>query len=658
MVARKKIKKILRVGKVSDSGLASFVERPVPTEKEVSVFERVIKREAREREIDSNLSEIYSDRHGQRVDVKKMSLKKGPVFIVRLFRRLLLLTIIFLAAYIAYFHWFGGVSDVSALEFKISAPENVSAGEEFSYYLEYRNPTRYPLSRLRLEIQYPENFIFREASLEADSGNYGWNLPDLAPGESGSLVVSGMIIGPPDSVAIIFGHLSYLPGSFSSQFKKEASDSSILSGPGFRTDLNHSATAFLGHENEMTLIFSAVEDNYLGDFNIAFSLPPEAEASVQAPASKEGEDSAVKIIKSGGASWQVSGLAAGAERLEIPLVYRIKERSVNPEIRVRLEKKIEDGQTYIFWEKVVRPELVDSDLNLTLALNDSKNDLALNFGQALNYSLSYANHGLNTFENVVIMASLEGDFLDWSSLSNEQGGEVKGGAIIWTKKEIPALAEVRPGDSGEIKFSLKLRSWQTSDLSSALKISAYAQYGMNNVPARTDSNKSNTVVGSLNSDLKLQERILYFNDDNFPVGSGPLPPAVGETTSFRVYWTVTNNIHELLETRVALPLPAYVEWSGNQQTNVGNLYYDELSRQVIWEIGRLPLSVYRVDAEFSLSLRPGEDDRNKIMVISSGSMVTAMDTETTAVISYKSAAKTTALEDDEIARLNNSGIVR
>jgi len=157
--------------------------------------------------------------------------------------------------------------------------------------------------------------------------------------------------------------------------------------------------------------------------------------------------------------------------------------------------------------------------------------------------------------------------------------------------------------------------------------------------------------------LSLTEQIRYFNDDNVPVGSGPLPPKVGEKTSFRVYWTVKNNLHEIKEAVVAFSLPSYIVWDDKASTNVGSLYYDASSRQVIWEIGRLPVSVYRADAEFSLSLTPAETDRNKILVLSPGSIIAAIDTETLADITKQTAAKTTKLEDDDIAGLNNSGRV-
>ena len=93
-------------------------------------------------------------------------------------------------------------------------------------------------------------------------------------------------------------------------------------------------------------------------------------------------------------------------------------------------------------------------------------------------------------------------------------------------------------------------------------------------------------------------------------------------------------------------------------TDVGSLYYDNATNQVIWDIGRLPISVAQATASFNISITPVEADRNKILVLSPGSTVTAMDTVTNAIISQTTKPKTTKLEDDDIAGLSNSGIVK
>lgn len=664
----KKIKKLLRVDREAASGLSAFIERPLPTEREVEGFDRVIKREIRDTEVESNLSEIYRDNNGDLMNVKTMKVKKRRGSFWRRLRNLLIIVVLGVAAYLAYNHFLGSNNDLSALEIKIEAPEKVLAGEEFSYQVSYHNPTKFVLSKLRLEIQYPESFVFVSASTPPQSGNYGWNLADLAPGQTVEFSIKGQLINQLDSVNVITAYLNYTPLNLSSQFKKEASASTLVSGPGFQVDLESSDTAFLNQDNELTLIFSDFQNNYLGDFDLSFTVPAEANAGValdnlstsSAPVAPSvgSSSSKIKITKSGGAVWTISGLSAEMGRQEVPLKYKITVPNDNPEIVVRLAKKMADGQAFTFWEKTIKPELIKSDLNLTLFLNGSKNDGALNFGQTLNYTLTYNNKGSKPFRDVVIMVAVKGDFLDLNSYQSDKGGNFQNNTVIWTKNEIPALSEIKPGQEGEIDFSLALKPYKESDLGKGLVIIAYSQYSVGSQTVKGDANKSNTINSRINSDLSLGERILYFNDDNSPVGSGPLPPKVGETTSIRVYWTVKNNLHELSDVRAVFNLPSYVSFAGKGTTNVGNLYFDENSHQVIWEIGRLPVSVYRTDAEFNISITPLEADKDKILILSPGSNISATDTETKETINKKTSPKTTKLEDDDIAGLNNSGRVQ
>jgi len=670
MPVQKRVKRVLKVGREDSSSLSSFVERPVPSSSEVANFERVIGRELREQEIDSNLDEIYSDQKGGHVNVKKMKVKKRPIFLLRFFRFVLVLTILVLTAYSAYFYLFSNSNDISSLDFSISSPEKVIAGESFSYQISYHNPTKYPFTKLHLELQYPENFIFNSASVAPNSGNATWDLPDLAAGETIVLTVNGQLIATLESANVIFGHLSYLPSSFTSQFKKDASISTIVSGLGFNVDLDSSGTSFLNQDNDMTLIFSEIKNNYLGDFNISFSLPPHTNAGVvinklgaysiatssaTSTADKSSTSSSQIIINSdGGANWRVSGLYPPLNRQEIPLSYNVTQVSDSNKITVRLEKKLENGLSYIFWEKTIEPQLIKSDLNLTLLLNDSKNDGSLNFSQPLNYSLSYSNQGASTYKDVAIMAVIKGDFLNWNSLKVDDNGQAQNQTVVWTKNEFPPLAAVKPGDSGELKFNLNLLPFTINNLDKKLSLVSYGQYSMNGQPISGDGNKSNTITSQINSDLLLNEQIRYFDTDNLPVGSGPLP----QTTIFKVYWVVKNSLHELSDARVVMNLPAYVAWNDYISTDVGSLYYDSANHQVIWGIGRLPISVAQATATFNVSITPQETDRNKILVLSPGATVSAMDTVTTAVINQSSRPKTTKLEDDDIAGLNNSGIVK
>jgi uncharacterized repeat protein (TIGR01451 family) len=313
-----------------------------------------------------------------------------------------------------------------------------------------------------------------------------------------------------------------------------------------------------------------------------------------------------------------------------------------------------------------------SDLNLNLILNGTRNDQPVDFGQKLNYSIVYSNKGESSMKDVVIMAVLDSDFLDWTALDDKNKGREMGDTITWTKNEIPALEKVDVGKQGTIDFTINVLPFKESDLGKNFVVTSYSQYAVGGldrigqVGSTTASstlsdnfdNRSNTIESIINSDLNFKEQVRYFDENNLPVGNGPLPPVVGERSSFKVYWDLTNNLHDLSDVQVQTVLPIGIDWDSHNRTSVGTLSYEESSRTVTWQIGRLPITVFRADAEFNIGLTPKEESRNKIVVLLNGSKINALDVKTNSALERKTIAKTTKLDDDEIANMSNDGLVK
>lgn len=666
MIVRKKKEKDLNPKKKSESGLASFIERPLPGEEEVVDFEKAINRELRDKEIDSHLMDVYSDKKGQRVDVSRMNIKKKKNIFFSVIKKIVFLVLIILAANFLYNEYFLSNNDINSLVLEVKAPERVLAAQEFDYEINYHNPSKYILSELFLEMQYPDNFIFNSASVDPVSGNYGFKLPSLAPGERASLKISGYILNSVDSVNLAIARLNYTPGSFSTNFKKESSNSIIISDLGFSVKVE-TPFAFIGQENELSLIFSDFKDdlflNDLTDFDISFNFKDNGASEIISAESlvtinKEVfKNEKISLEKKSSFSYHIKSFSRDMEKQENIFNYRVKNKVDDFEIEVVLRKRIAD-KDFVFWRKTLRPELVSNDLSLTLILNGSKSEQALDFSSVLNYTLNYSNKGSKSYKDVVIMTVLEGDALDWDSLKAGSGGEIRAGVITWSKKELAKLEEIKAGDSGEINFSINLKDFDISFLTKSKKVSAYAQYSFAGKEVKGSENSSNKIINSLNSDLKLKEEFRYFDNNNYTVGYGPLPPKVGEKTSFRVYWSLENNLNELKDLEVVLNLSPNVVFVGREEFDAGMIYYNEDTNQVIWKIGLMPTSKYKLGAAFSLAVEPDESHRGKIIILSSGSVVTALDTETGALISRKTVAKTSSLDDDDIAAMNNSGIVQ
>lgn len=679
MATEKKIKNLIKTKTLKNKMLkhssleSAFLERPLPASEDVSRFEEMVEREVQLGETDTNLSAIYSDNKGQPVDVSKVK-KRKKTPIITFFKRVFVITILASAIYGLYYYYLQQPETGDSLNFYITAPERVVLGEEFDYEIIYENNSALSLSQVSLELVTPNSLVV--ISTTPDLENYKkFAIGDIAPGEKGMLVIRAYLIAPTDSANVLNAKLSYIPSNFSSEFKKESSVNTVISSLGMMPNIDYLNTALVGRVNELKFNLSAFnsESSNLNEIYLEingsnnFELKKKVNQDKAAIKKELGDDDSsiedealIKVEELGDFRYQISQIPAQSDqRFSLPINFSFKEKfDTQEELSFRLFKKGSGNQELVFWEKNLTFDLVNSDLNIELSLNDEKTDQALNFGSELKYSLSYANNGETTLFDLVLMAVIKGDFIDWSSLVDPLGGSVAGNAIIWTKEDIAALAEVAPGQSGKIDFSIRLKDFSVANMSGDNRVISYAQYGINSpLEIESEDSRSNTITSQLNSDLSLSEKIIYFNEDNVAVGSGPLPPKVGEKTSVRVAWTVKNNLHDLEGVEVIMILAQGVSWDEKANTNVGRIFYNEAERTVNWRLGYLPLSVYRADAEFNLSITPNESDRDKIMILSPGSMVKAVDAKTRSEIINKTKAKTTKLEDDEIAGFSSNGRV-
>lgn len=667
-----------------------FVEKVIVRKKRVIDPEEA---EEKEEEIEESLAKIYEDNKGRKIEVDKLKIRKKRSFVFWFFNFLVIGMIIVVASLGVYYYvFYSSGTDSTAVEFSVESDKNVSVNEEFYYTIHYENASYVALKNVSIEASYPDNFIFLDSSVVREAGTNIWRLGRVAPKSKGEIKIKGKIIDKPKTSGIMFVSITYTPENFSSIFEKEASANTVIADLGFEAEIDYSKTVLVDEETSFIISLKALEENYIDEFIIRMEadenvkikkfIVNDDEDAEEAGFSLEARELLDKK------SWLVSGVSENKEKLEIK--YEINEKiGDNQKVKFYFELredapfadptdeevKEKEGEvvqrSVIFYEEEIMLEVMKSDLNLVLILNGSQEDGTVDFEEELNYSVAYANKGEATMNNVSIMMVLDSDFLNWTTLEDENMGKERGNTITWTKEEIPELGKIEVEDKGVIDFSLKVMPFSESDLGKNFKVLSYAQYNIGSLEklgeintsststAEIESdNRSNTILSVINSDLKLKEEIRYFDENNMPVGSGPLPPQVGEKSSFKIFWTLNNNLHELKDVKVETVLPSGVVWDEKNRTSVGNIDYNEGENKVVWQIGRLPITVFRADAEFNISITPDENDRNKIMVLSTGAEVEAIDAKTNDIIKRSTGPKTTKLEDDEIASLSSDGRVK
>ncbi|MFW5888128.1 MAG: hypothetical protein ACOCVY_00225 [Patescibacteria group bacterium] len=668
-----------KVGKKTEkrSSIAEFVKRPLPTDNEMKRFEDYLTdqmerdnqkgggfadKEEREGDINDSLTEIYKDSKGNPVDVDKLEIKKGRGIIFWFFSLLFFVLFCLGAGMYGYYYMFNTGSGLEEVDIKIEAEESVLANEVFTYNIICENRSRVPLKDARLDINYPDNFILLNSSKEPDEGDNSWSFDNIPAGEDKKISIEGKIIDKKNSSNVLLATMNYIPENFSSEFKKEDSSNLKIKETGINIAVEHPSDVLVGEEEVISFDLEPQKENFIDEFQIKGNIPDNMEildTSLSGNQTEGAEESSGKVEEIEKGRWKIKELGDGEHKLDIK--FRFNEKASGTEdIDFDIIKQ-EENRDHIFDTKEFFIKVLESDLELNMIIEGEKDDQAVDFGQKLNYSITYANRGESTMKNVLIMAVLENGFLDWTTLKDGNNGEEKGNTITWSGEEVPKLEKLEPGQEGSIDFSLNVVDFREEMLEKKnFQIRSYAQYeikGDKESSITIEDNKSNEIINKINSDVNISEEIRYFDESNMPVGSGPLPPRVGEKTEFKVYWTVTNNLHNLIDGKVEMELPDHIEWEGKSRASAGNIDYKEEEGKVVWNIGKMPTTVYRLDGQFNISLTPKKEDIDKIMVLSSGAEISAKDENTEAIIEKKEEPATTKLKDDDIADMNSDGRV-
>ena len=640
------------------SSVAEFTKRPVPTDKEIEKFDEQINEEAKEEDIEKSLSEIYKDDDGDMVNVKKLEIKKKHGFLFWFFNIVFILACFAGAGYGIYYFYTQSGSDSRNVELSIEGKSRIMAGEEFFWTVNFKNLDKVDITNIEIRLNFPENFIFIDSQPSADIRDDTWHFDLLGSNKSAFIKVKGKFIGNADKIGIILADMTYTPANFSSEFKKSDSFESIIKGAGIELLFVHANSVMVGEEESIIIKYKALPENYLNNFRLtveSFSEENQEEYADNIEFIKPDKDELKQVnqeyLDTG--VWQINEINEDEQEIEIK--FKFKDKIVDSQnliFKFENSVNIDGAQYYLFAEEIINLEIIKSDLNLGLIINGSQIDQGVDFGQILNYSIVYANKGEAQMKDIVIMAVMESEFLNWKELNEKNNGKIQGDTISWSKEEIPSLAELEKNEEGVIDFSIKIADLSEIDFSKDYQVKSYSQYVIGDLTEEDEVNKnedkqSNVIINKINSDLRLSEQVRYFNDDNIAVGFGPQPPKVGEITSYKVYWTVENNLHELNNLEVQVSLPYYVSWGDKKQSTAGDIQYDSETHKIIWKIGRMPAAIYRIDAEFDINISPTENDKNKIMVLLPGTIVQAIDSETHASISRSGKVKTTKLEDEE-----------
>jgi hypothetical protein len=639
--AREEIKKLVNSGvDETEQAVTKIAVQPEDNEEEKKVIDEA-------NEPTENFVTFYKNNDNEKVDMTTIE-RKDPNRKKKIVGLVIFILVLLLIVTLLGFYFFVQRGDKFSENDIVITPItalSVASGDQFSFTVEIQNKSSIAIQDVELTLQGPAEFIYVNASPKPSNESLNqWQLNTIKGNSSKQVEITGVISAERGAVENFNTVISYRPANFNSDFSKTRSFSQTISDSVLGLDLAVPTKVVSGRSADYQVTLTNNAKDKFSKVRLTLTIPQDLSAvKFNPPATKDDtiwEFNSLEAKQSKTITWQgtVSAEEGSARELKVEVGYVDEQGQYHQQ---------SDETAIIF---VVNPQLF-----LNLSVNDSSGNGTTHFGGQLSYSLKYRNDSQSEIKNMTIAAVFTGDVLDWQSLIMPVPGTVGDNRIEWNATSIPALTSVKPGAEGEILFTIKVKdsivAQKPSDKNYSLISQATAtSKEVVDLEGTKLEVESNAITTKLTSRVDLRTEGRYYDDQFLPVGKGPVPPEVGSTTTYQIYWYLRNNANEIKDVVVSAVIPANVVWMNDSIVSAGNLKFDATTRTVTWSVNKVPPQVGQtipeLEARFAVQITPLASDVGSFMTLLNATEARATDTFTTESIVQSKEALTTDLTSD------------
>lgn len=471
--------------------------------------------------------------------------------------------------------------DKSGVALDIFGSERVISGEEVNYVVRIKNNTRVALQDAQLEFFLPVGSFLsdgREISKQGDFNLITKSVGNVPAGQELQESFKIRILGDKDTQQKFLAKLNYKPANSSMEFLNEKDFlSTIILVP---LVLNFTLPEKI--VSDQVLNFSL---KYVNTSDATFS---DSRLKIEYPAGFV-FDSALPSPSEENNIWDLSEIGSGEEgRIIIKGTISGNEGDGKA---FKAQIGMMQGEEFVaFAQTLNSPQISISPLAIEQEISGSA-DGQISLGQSVNYRLKYRNTTDIAIGPVVITLKIDSRAVDSGSVVVPNGFfSSSDNIIIWNSSSLPKLESLPAGAEGELTFSFRTKEKLpiASSTDKNFTITTSAQIDSPNVPLAltgTSLMGKNQLIVKISSRLVLSMKGYY--DDRLLPNSGPLPPRVGQETTYTIYWQLINVSNDLTDVIVEASLFPYMRWKENIYPKNEDIKYDEATGKVTWKADRL-----------------------------------------------------------------------
>lgn len=166
---------------------------------------------------------------------------------------------------------------------------------------------------------------------------------------------------------------------------------------------------------------------------------------------------------------------------------------------------------------------------------------------------------------------------------------------------------------------------------------------------------SETIYLKVNSELNFLAYAKYFSAEGDQLGRGPLPPEVGDDTTYWIFFQLgPSGFNDLASLEVSARLAENASFTGKSSVSSGEaLKYDQAGHKIVWKLDSLLKDQKVANASFEVKFIPAENQVNTSPLLLRDLTAQAIDVFTGSIIKAQAPNITTDLLYDDFAKGKN-----
>ncbi len=601
------------------------------------------------RDLDKELKKIFSYHKGDEADLGKIEMgKHGTAW-----KKLAIL--FFVSGFLLSLIWSGflllGRGNQSGDDIKITfdGPKELEPMKEYNFTATLENVGTFDLVRVAFELNLPDQFFLTSSDPALDNRR-AFDIGSLAKGKKREIHFKGSFIAKEKETINLSGVAVYHPQNFNATFEAVGNYSALMGEGLFTGSIEGPDKLLSGDEAEFTISFAKKEDVEIAD--AAISLEASSDFSITTSTIQPSRE---KI-------WPVK---FDSKTNEGRAVFKgVFSSDANGDRTVKfLLGQMRDNKFYPTKELAVQIEVLGAELSIDATLNgtafkDISDQTFMRFGDLLGYTVDVVNTSKEVLKNARVIFHAEGvpqyngeTVVLWPTAVTSPDATREGQAMVWSGREISEFKNFRPSANEHLEGNVRLRPVPFPISLDDYRVRVWVEVQLDGVgkivKKRTLTSKVIQVLLQSNTDFNAEAR--YYGNDGVALSTGPLPPKVGEQTTYRIFWRLNNSLHDLAGVAISAQLGENVILTGKNLIPTGIFSYDSGSKKVTWSLDRMSADTKNLEINFEVGLTPTSADVGKSPELLGTASFKATDVSTGADINLASPALSTNIKNDSLA---------